>query len=136
MNQNFQHVNHPKFSNLRSLSLTYINYDTWRLFKTRLPSFIATLSIHLVHPDFCRCPMMTSAVLSELLFFSSSLKRLSVEMSNYLADTIIIRPSSPLLLSSIQYFHLKGISIDLSSLSAVVPYLCFIHWRFIFQNKI
>jgi hypothetical protein len=112
------------FSNLRSLSLTYINYDTWHLFKTRLPSFIATLSIHLVHPDFCRCPMMTSAILSELLFFSPSLKRLSVEMSNYYwGDTIIIRPSSPIFLSSVQYFHLKGITIDLSSLSAVVPML-------------
>jgi hypothetical protein len=68
--------------------------------------------------------MMTSAVLSELLFFLPSLKRLSVEMSNfYWADTIIIHPSNPILLSSVQYFHLKGITIDLSSLSAVVPML-------------
>jgi len=111
------------FSNLRSLTLTYINCNTWCLFKTRLPSFIVALSIHLEHIGKCAHSFMTSAHLSKLLFFSPSLKFLSVKMSNYYNDRTIIRPQSPTILSSIQYFHLEGITIDLSSLFLVVRML-------------
>lgn len=66
------------FLNLRSLTLTYINYDTWCLFKFRLSSLIVKLFIHLVHTGILRANQMTtSAVLNELLFYSSSLKHLS-----------------------------------------------------------
>lgn len=51
-------------------------------------------------------------------------------MSNYYNDRIIIRPQSPTILSSIQYFHLEGITIDLSSLFLVVPMLHTLDIRF------
>jgi hypothetical protein len=64
------------FPNLYSLNLTYIDYDTWCLIKTRLPPLIVTLTIHLSSPDISSCLSVTSTTLSELLFLSPSLERL------------------------------------------------------------
>jgi hypothetical protein len=73
---------------------------------------------------------VASNILSELLFFSPSLERLSVKMSNYSDEEVKIRPQSPTILSSVQYFHLEDISIDLSSLFFVVPMLHTLEVRF------
>ncbi|CAF3447372.1 unnamed protein product [Rotaria sp. Silwood1] len=124
------------FSNLRSLTLTYINYDTWCLFKTRVPLSIVILSIHLVHNHRSIDSSTTSYVLCELLFFSLSLERLSLKMSNYSNDMIIIHHQTPTILSSIQYLHIDGITIDLSSLFIIVPMLHTLEVNFHNSNKI
>lgn len=128
----FSRFNHADttFSNLRSLTLTYITYDEWNLFKTRLPSCLKTLSINLVGIDSSECSLTVAAILNELLFFSSSLQRLSVKTNNYANDNIKIRPPNPTILSSIQYFHFEGIKIDLSSLFHVAPILNTLEIRF------
>jgi hypothetical protein len=77
------------FSNLRSLTLTCMKYDTWCLFKSRLSSRIATLSIHLINVSEGATPLLTSNVLSDLLFVSPSLEGLSLKMSNYSNDIVI-----------------------------------------------
>ncbi len=120
-----------KFANLHSLRLTYITYDTWCLFKFRLSSLIVKLSIHLVHTGIVRASQMTTSdVLSELLLYSSSLKHLSLKMSNYTEKMVIIRPQNPTALSSIQYFHLDDITIDLLSFFPIVPVLHTLEIRF------
>ncbi|CAF3619194.1 unnamed protein product [Rotaria sordida] len=124
------------FSNLRSLTLTYIDYDTWCVFKTRLPLLIVKLSIHLVHNDRYASSSITSYVLCELLLFSLSLKYLSVKMSNYSNDTVIVHHQNPTILSSVQYFHLEGITIDLSSLFIITPMLHTLEISFRNLNRI
>lgn len=102
--------------NLRSVTLTCITYGTWCLFKFRLSSRIVKLSIHLVHSGQSHASqMITSDVLNELLLHSSSLKYLSVKMSNYSDKKVIIRSQNPATLSSVQYFRLEDIAIDLLS---------------------
>ncbi len=80
------------FSNLHSLTLTYINDDIWCLLRTRLPSFLVMLSIHLVHIGQRADSLITSAILTEIVFFSPSLKRLSIKMSNYSDRMVMILP--------------------------------------------
>ena len=110
------------FGNFRSLTLAYITYNTWCLFQCRLSSFLIKLSIHIVHSgELCASQMVTSDVLSELLFHSSSLKDLSVKMSNYSKKKVSILPQNPVALSSVQYFRLEDITIDPLSLFAIVP---------------
>jgi hypothetical protein len=77
------------FPNLRSLRLTYIEYDTWCLFKNRLPSLIVSLSIYLCYSG---KKAITSVVLTELLFLSPSLKRLSVKMHGFNDNNLKIHP--------------------------------------------
>ena len=109
------------FSNLRSLTLTYINYDTWCLFKARLPLSIVTISIELIHTETYANSSTISAILHELLLFSPSLKHLSIKMRTNVKDMVKIRPESPFMSSAIQYFRLEGVMIDLSSLFVVAP---------------
>ncbi|CAF2974343.1 unnamed protein product [Rotaria sp. Silwood2] len=111
------------FSNIRSLTLTYIDFDTLYSFKTRLSLSIVTLSIHLVHNQKFLDLLGTSCVLCEVIFFSPSLKQLSLKMSNYSNDLVTIYHQTPTILSSIQYLHIEGITIDLSSLLIIVPML-------------
>lgn len=111
------------FPNLRSLILTYIDYDTWCLFKTRFPPLITTFSIYVRYGDKLACEEMTSIVFSELLFLSSSLKCLSVGMGRFIDGNVICRPQNPAVSSSVQYLYLKHLTIDLLSLLAVAPML-------------
>lgn len=112
-----------KFSNLHSLNLTYIDYDTWYLFKARLPLTIKKLSIHLVYNGGPNSAFFTSETLCEFLFFSPLLEYLSIKMSNYSENLVTLRRRNPPMFSSIQYFHLDGITIDISSLFLLVPNL-------------
>lgn len=112
------------FPNLRLLTLTYIEYDTWCLFKTRFPPFIVTLSIYLCQPSNTEaCSQMTSATLSELLFLSPSLQRLSAKMDGFMDANVKIHPPNSAIYSSVQYFHLVFIPIDLLSLLSAAPML-------------
>jgi hypothetical protein len=111
------------FLYLRSLTLTYISYDTWRLFKTRLPSLIETLSIVLDYNEKYASSSAISAILSELLLFSSSLKHLSVRIMTNFDRMVIIRPQNPFVSSSVQYLDFEGVNIDLSSVFIVAPAL-------------
>ncbi|CAF3753462.1 unnamed protein product [Rotaria sp. Silwood1] len=119
------------FPNLRSLALTHIKYDTWRFFKTRLPPLIVTFSIHLSYSDILACLSITSAILSELLFLSPLLKRLSVKMTGFLSGAVKIRPPNSAILSSVQYFHLESVAIDLLSLLAAAPMLQTLKGKFL-----
>ncbi|CAF4596248.1 unnamed protein product, partial [Rotaria sp. Silwood2] len=118
------------FPNLRSLTLTHIKYGTWCLFKTRLPPHIVTLSLHLVYSDILARLSMTSVILGELLFLSPSLQRLSVKMTGFLGGNVKIRSPNSTILSSVQYFHLELVTIDLLSLLAVAPMLHTLEGRF------
>ncbi len=111
------------FSNLRSLTLTSIKYDTWCLFKSRFPPLIMMLSIYLNPPDTLACLSMTSGALTELIFLSASLQRLSVKMGDLMISDVKIDPPKPGMSSSIQYLHIENVIIDLLSLLAVTPML-------------
>ena len=78
--------------NLRSLTLTHIKYDTWCLFKSQLPPLIVTFSIYMCYSDIMACLSMTSTILSELLFLSPLLQRLSVKMAKFINADVQIRP--------------------------------------------
>jgi len=69
------------FPNLRSLILTYIKYSTWRLFKSRLPPLIMTLSIylHLSASETYSDVTDASDIFNERIFLSPLLKHLSVK---------------------------------------------------------
>jgi hypothetical protein len=82
-----------------------------------------TLSIHLINSDPDVTPLLTSDILNKLLLFSPSLKKLSLKMTDYSDDRIIIHSSSSTVLSSVQYFYLDGIDIDLPSLFVIAPML-------------
>ncbi|CAF2130274.1 unnamed protein product [Rotaria magnacalcarata] len=124
------------FSNLQSLTLTYIDYETWLFFKSRLPLSIVSLSIHLVHNGRSTSSFITSETLYEFLLFSPSLEYLSLKMSNYSNKMISIRERNPTLLSSIQHFHLDGITINLPSLFTIVPRLHTLEVSFNNSNSI
>ena len=124
------------FPNLRSLTLTRIKYSTWRFFRSRFPPLIMTLSIYLYDFDSYTTTYMTdrSDVLSELIFLSPSLKRLSVEMTNISKRILEIRPPNSSILSSIQYLEIKSVTINLLCLLAVAPMLDTLECRFDTQN--
>ncbi|CAF3339924.1 unnamed protein product [Rotaria socialis] len=124
------------FSNLQSLTLTYIDYETWLFFKSRLPLSIVKLSIHLVYNGRSTSSFITSETLYEFLLFSPSLEYLSLKMSNYSDKMISIRERNPTLLSSIQHFHLDGITINLPSLFTIVPRLHTLEVSFSNSNRI
>ena len=111
------------FSNLHSLTLTYIDYDAWCLFKDRISSPITSLSIHLVHVGQRANASLTLTILTEILLFSLSIERLSIKMSNYSNQMIPISFRSGLTLPFLRYFRSKGISIDVSGLSVLAPQL-------------
>jgi hypothetical protein len=112
------------FPNLRFLTLTYIDYHTWCLFKTQFPPFIVTLSIYLRPPsNKMACSQMTSDTLSELLFLSPSLQRLCAKMDGFMDSNVKIRPRNSAIYSSVQYFHFDFITIDLLSLLSAAPML-------------
>jgi hypothetical protein len=71
------------FPNLRSLTLTYIKYDTWCLFKTRFPPLIVIFFIYLSASGMLASLQTTYTTLSELVFLSPSLQRLSVKMAAF-----------------------------------------------------
>lgn len=109
------------FSNLRSLTLTYINYDTWCLFKNRISSPLTCFTIHLVHLGQRANFSLTSMILIEILLFSLLFERLSIKMSNYSNQMIPISHQSGLTLPFLRYFRCEGISIDVSGLSVLAP---------------
>ncbi len=112
------------FPNLRFLTLTYIDYHTWCLFKTQFPPFIVTLSIYLRPPsNKMACSQMTSDTLSELLFLSPSLQRLCAKMDGFMDSNVKIRPRNSSIYSSVQYFHFDFITVDLLSLLSAAPML-------------
>ncbi len=111
------------FSNLRSLTLTSIKYDTWCLFKTRFPPLIVTFFIHLFYSGILSSLPTASAALSELLFLSPSLQRLTVKMDDFMDDNVKIHPPNSAMSSSVQYFYLDYVTIDLLSLLVVTPML-------------
>jgi hypothetical protein len=119
------HIIDRIFPNLRALTLTYIDYETWCLFKIRLPPLITNLFIELSDSDLLASSPTTYDVLSELLFLSPFLQRFSVKMAGFIDGDPIIRPpnSTTITTSSIQYFYLDYIQIDLLSLLAVAPML-------------
>jgi hypothetical protein len=106
------------FPNIRSLTLTCIKYETWRLFKNRLPPLINTLSISLY---FSESAHDASDIFNGLLFLSPLLKRLSVKMGNYLKSDFRIRSPNPSIASSVQYLRIEPYAIDILSLIAVAP---------------
>ena len=118
----FHQIN-EKLSNLRSLALTYITYDTWCSFKDRISSSLTTLSIHLVHVGPRADASMTSAVLNEILLFSLLFEHLSIKMSNYSDRLTFISLKSGISLPFLRYFRSEGISIDTSGLSLLAPLL-------------
>ena len=120
------------FPNLRSLTLTSISYSTWRFFTSHLPPLIMTLCIclYFYDPGMCSSAENASGSLSELLFLSPSLKRLSVEMCNVSDRSLEIRSPDSSILSSVQYLRIKSVTIDLLSLLAVAPMLDTLECRF------
>jgi hypothetical protein len=90
-----------------------------------LTSFIAltSISINFITDKEASTPLFASIILMELLFFSSSLKRLSLGKFNYPPDMATIDPSRTLTASSIEHLSLYNIGIDLKSLFAVTPAL-------------
>jgi hypothetical protein len=111
------------FPNIRSLTLTYIQYDTWCLFKTRFPPLIVTFFIRLSYSSILSSLSTASATLSELLFLSPPLQRLSVKMVGFMDGNVKIRPPNSAMSSSVQYFYFDYITIDLLSLLVVTPML-------------
>lgn len=114
---------HQNLPNLRSLTLTYITYETWCNVKDRISSSLITLSIHLVHIGPRADASMTSAILNEILLFSLLIERLSIKMSNYSDRLVFISLKKGLSLPSLRYFRSEGISIDVSGLSLLAPRL-------------
>jgi hypothetical protein len=115
------------FPNLRVLTLTYITYRTWCLFKTRFPPLIMTLFINLyLSGSNCNaylCTTEASDILNGLLFLSPLLQRLSVKMANVSKNALKIRRPNSSALSSVQYLHIDYAKINLFSLVAVTPML-------------
>jgi len=117
------HIIDRIFPNLRALTLTSIDYETWCLFKIRFPPLITNLSIDLLVPDSLECSSTAYDVLSELLFLSPFLQRLSVKMAGFIYGDPKIRPPNSTTTSSIQYFYFDYMEIDLLSILAVAPML-------------
>jgi hypothetical protein len=120
------------FPNLRSLTLTNIRYSTWRFFTSHLPPLIMTLSICLYRfeSEIYLPTENSSGILSELIFLSPLLKRLSVAMTNISERILEIRSPNSSILSSVQYLHIEFVTIDLLSLLAVAPMLDTLECRF------
>jgi hypothetical protein len=114
------------FSSLHSLNLSHVDRCIWDSIKVRLTSFIAltSISISFITDKKASTPLFASIILMELLFFTPSLKRLSLNtFFNYLPVMATIDPSRTLKASSIEYLSLDNIGIDLKSLFAVTPAL-------------
>jgi hypothetical protein len=71
-----------------------------------------------------------SGILSELIFLSPLLQRLSVKMAYVREGILKIRSPNSSILSSIQYLHVKDVSIDLLSLLPVTPMLHTLECKF------
>jgi len=87
------------FSSLHSLSLSHVDHTIWDSIKARLTSFIAltSISINFITDMKASTPLFASIILMELLFFSSSLKRLSLNtFFNYPPVMATIDPSRTL----------------------------------------
>jgi hypothetical protein len=129
---------HKTFRNLRSLTLTSIKYETWRLLKTQLPSLITALSICFYlsgsYSDQFSYVADASDIFNGLLFLSPLLQRLSVKMTNVLENNLQIRPPNLSISSCIQYLHIKSVRIDLLSLLVVAPMLHTLKCRFQTRN--
>jgi len=113
------------FSSLHSLSLSHVDHTIWDSIKARLTSFIAltSISINFITDMKASTPLFASIILMELLFFSSSLKRVSLSEFSYPPGMATIDPSRALTASSIEYLSLDNIGMDLKSLFAVTPVL-------------
>jgi hypothetical protein len=119
---------------LRSLTLTYTTYDTWYLFRTRLPPLIVALSIELSYSGMLTCLPTTYVILSELLFLSPALQHLSAKMAGFMDGKLKIRPRNTALLSSFQYFHLEFVEIDLLSILTIASMLHTLECIFVTPN--
>jgi hypothetical protein len=108
------------FSRLCSLTLCDVNSKIWNFIKTQLTSWITLTAISINFITESKTPLTASIILHELLFFSSSLKSLSLATWNYPVEIVTIDYNRT---SSIEYLYLDYIGIDLQSLFKAVPLL-------------